>query len=98
MSEPTGIRGSSLTGVAASATIVLDGGVGVVPGGVVMAGAADVYYLAVCRECGEMVFPFDSVARRLVSKSATDEPVPHLYPANRGGRPPILLDLPRMGP
>jgi hypothetical protein len=64
MSEPTGIRGSSLTGVAASATIVLDGGVGVVPGGVVMAGTADVYYLAVCRECGEMVFPFDSVARR----------------------------------
>jgi len=64
MSEPTGIRGSALTGIAATAAIVLDGGWGAVPGGIVFAGGYSVFHLAVCRECGDMVVPFDSPAQR----------------------------------
>jgi hypothetical protein len=37
---------------------------GAVPGGVVIAGAMDVYYLAVCTECGDMVVPFGDPVER----------------------------------
>jgi hypothetical protein len=59
-----GIRGSNLTGVAATAIIIKDGGWGAVPGGHVFAGLIDVYHLAVCQECGDMVMPFPTADRR----------------------------------
>jgi hypothetical protein len=58
--DPQGIRGSALTGIAATARIILnqDQLAGSVPGGYVISGRATVYYLAVCPFCEGMVVPF----------------------------------------
>jgi hypothetical protein len=64
MSEPRGVRGSALTGVAMTAKILNDRSSGVVPGGLVMHGRFDVYYLAVCHDCGDLVVPFEAAGSR----------------------------------
>jgi hypothetical protein len=62
--KPAGIRGSALTGIAATAAAILAGRADFVPGGLVIPGRPVVYYLAVCRECGDLVVPFDLPAAR----------------------------------
>lgn len=64
--QPQGIRGSALTGIAATARIILDEDqlAGSVPGGYVMSGRAQVYYLAVCPFCDGLVLPFGSEQAR----------------------------------
>lgn len=60
MSAEPGVWGSQNTSIADTVIIVKDGGVGSVPGGVVYAGDWDVFFLAVCDQCGDMVAPFSS--------------------------------------
>lgn len=52
------------TGIDATASIVLDGGIGTIPGAMVMSGKYEVFHLAVCRDCGNMVLPFFTAQER----------------------------------